>query len=81
MMIQYMRARAAGRQSKPYAETNDFNQQIIEAAGVYQRQLVDGSATGYMPVEVAAFIAGACWARQVLASGTKKYRYRPETRA
>jgi hypothetical protein len=68
IMIQYMRTRAAGRQSKPYAETSDFNQRIVDAAGVYQRQLVDGSARGYMPVEVAAFVAGACWARQLLAS-------------
>jgi hypothetical protein len=55
------------RKSEPDVRTNDFELEMLEAARIYQQQLLDGRAQAYMPAEVAAFIAGACWARQVLA--------------
>jgi hypothetical protein len=44
---------------------------MLEAARIYHLQLAHGRAKGYMPVEVAAFIAGACWAKQVLVGERK----------
>ena len=43
-----------------------FDLEMVEAARFYQLQHAYGRAKSYIPVEVAAFIAGACWARQVL---------------
>jgi hypothetical protein len=44
---------------------------MLEAARIYHLQLAHGQAKGYMPVEVAAFIAGACWAKQVIVAEGK----------
>jgi len=45
---------------------------MVEAALVYYQELAHGQAKGYVPVEVAAFIAGACWARQLLLGEEKE---------
>jgi len=39
---------------------------MLDAARVYHLHVAHGQAKGYVPVEVAAFIAGACWAKQVI---------------
>jgi hypothetical protein len=46
---------------------NDFDSSVVEAAWTYHIQIGVGGDKGCVPLEVAAFIAGACWARQVLA--------------
>jgi len=46
---------------------DDFDSSVVEAAWAYHMQIGVGGDKGYVPVELAAFIAGACWARQVLA--------------
>jgi hypothetical protein len=58
--------RQAGRQSNLNLGTDDFDSSVVEAAWAYHVQIRAGNAKGYVPVEVAAFIAGACWAKQVL---------------
>jgi hypothetical protein len=60
--------RKARRQSNPDLETDNFDSSVIEAAWTYHRQIGAGYAKGNVPGEVAAFIAGACWARVVLKS-------------
>lgn len=64
--------RQAQRQSKPNLGRNAFDLKMLEAARFYHLQLAHGQAKGYMPVEVSAFIAGACWAKQVLMSCEKE---------
>jgi hypothetical protein len=54
------------RQLEPDLGTDDFDSSVVEAAWAYHVQIRAGNAKGYVPVEVAAFIAGACWAKQVL---------------
>ena len=54
------------RQPKPNLGTEDFDSAVVEAAWAYHVQIRAGNAKGYVPVELAAFIAGACWAKQVL---------------
>jgi hypothetical protein len=58
--------------SKPDLGTNDFDSSVVQAAYAYHRQIGAGHAKGNVPVEVAAFIAGACWARQVVLGGENK---------
>jgi hypothetical protein len=60
--------RKARRRSKSNLGTDNFDSSVIEAAWAYHRQIGAGHAKGHVPVEVAAFIAGACWAKQVLKS-------------
>jgi hypothetical protein len=60
--------RKARWQSKSNSGTDNFDSSVIEAAWAYQRQIGAGGAKGHVPVEVAAFIAGACWAREALKS-------------
>jgi hypothetical protein len=55
------------RQSKPNLGTDSFDAEMVEAALIYYRERVADLARGEIPVEVVAFVAGACWARQVLA--------------
>jgi hypothetical protein len=43
-----------------------FEAEMVEAARFYNLQATLGQAKGYVPPAEAAFIAGACWARQVL---------------
>ena len=61
------------RESKPNLGADDFDSSVVEAAWTYHQQ-IDAGAKGRVPVEVAAFIAGACWAKQVLKSGEKEDR-------
>jgi hypothetical protein len=63
--------RRAERQSKSNLGTGDFDSSVVEAARAYHMQFSALYAKSHTPVEVAAFIAGACWARQVLV-GEKK---------
>jgi hypothetical protein len=58
--------RTAQRQSTSDLGTDNFDSSVVEAAWAYHRRIGAGGVKGYIPVEVAAFIAGACWARQVL---------------
>jgi hypothetical protein len=60
------------RQSESNLGTDSFDAEMVEAALVYHWELAPGRANGYVPVDVAAFIAGACWARQVLLGDEKK---------
>jgi hypothetical protein len=53
-------------QSESNLGTDNFDAEMVEAALVYHRVLAPGRAKGYVPVEAAAFIVEACWARQVL---------------
>jgi hypothetical protein len=46
--------------------TNDFDSSVVQAAWAYHRQIGVGGPKSNVPVELAAFIAGACWARQVI---------------
>jgi hypothetical protein len=39
---------------------------VVEAALTYHLQVSARDAKGKVPVEVAAFIAGACWVKEVL---------------
>ena len=54
--------------SQPFG-TDVFDSEIVEAALVYHRELAKAKD---WPAEVRAFIAGACWARQVLLGEGKK---------
>jgi hypothetical protein len=64
--------RISGRRSDSNLGKDDFDSSVVEAAWTYHMQIgVDGDK-GYIPVEVAAFIAGACWARQVLLGDEKE---------
>jgi hypothetical protein len=63
--------RKAQRQSGSKLGTENFDSSVVEAAWTYHAQIGAGHAKGNVPVEVAAFITGACWARQVLV-GEKK---------
>ena len=47
------------------AKDYKFDSSVIEAVWAYHVQIRAAPAKGYVPVEVAAFIAGACWAKQV----------------
>jgi hypothetical protein len=51
---------------------NAFDSEMLEAARVYHLHLAHRQAKGYMPTEVAAFIAGACWAKAFVAEGNDK---------
>ena len=62
------------RQSDSNLGTDNFDSSVVEAAWTYHQQIDAGDAKGHVPVEVAAFIAGACWAKQVLKSGEKEDR-------
>jgi hypothetical protein len=44
---------------------DSFDWELVEAAWCHHRQ-VCAEVKAHVPSEVAAFIAGACWARQVL---------------
>ena len=55
-----------GRQPKPDLGTENFDSAVVQAAYTYHRQIGAGHAKGNVPIEVAAFSAGACWAKEVL---------------
>jgi hypothetical protein len=59
------------RQPKPDLGIESFDSAVVQAAYAYHVQ-IGGHARGNVPVEVAAFIAGACWVRQVLVGGENK---------
>jgi hypothetical protein len=59
--------RMTERRSDSNFEQDDFDSSVVEAAWTYHMQIGLGGDKAYVPVELAAFIAGACWARQVLA--------------
>jgi hypothetical protein len=63
--------RKSQRQSRSNLGTEDFDSLVVEAAWVYHRQ-IGSQAKANMPVEVAAFIAGACWGAHMLVAGTKE---------
>jgi hypothetical protein len=50
--------------------TDDFDSSVVQAAWTYHR-LIGGHAKGNVPTEVAAFIAGACLAKEVLVGERK----------
>jgi hypothetical protein len=47
--------------------TENFDSSVLEAAWIYHRQIGGSHAKGNVPVEVAAFLAGACWAHLLVA--------------
>jgi hypothetical protein len=59
--------RKARQQSKPNLRTDNFDSSVVQAAWTYDQQIGAGYAKGNVRAEVAAFIAGACWAKEVLA--------------
>src|SRR6516165_11292152 len=67
----------ARRQSESNPGTDNFDAEMVEAALVYYRELAPRRANGYIPIEVAAFIAGACWARQVLVGEERRNKLDP----
>jgi hypothetical protein len=56
--------------SQPNLGTDSFDSSVVEAAWAYHRQ-IGCRAKGNVPVEVAAFIAGACLAKEVLVGERK----------
>jgi hypothetical protein len=56
----------AQQQSKPNLSMDAFEVEMVEAARFYNLQATRGQAKGYLPPAEAAFIAGACWANEVL---------------
>jgi hypothetical protein len=54
------------RQLERDLETDDFDSSVVQAAWAYHTQIGVGGPKSNVPVELAAFIAGACWAKQVL---------------
>jgi len=54
-------------ESKSNLGTDNFDSSVVQAAWTYHRQIGGSHAKGNVPVEVAAFIAGACWARMLVA--------------
>jgi hypothetical protein len=66
-----MPVRLTHRDERTKLKADNFDSSIVEAARAYHLQIGAGHAKGYMPAEIAAFIAGACWARQILI-GEKK---------
>jgi hypothetical protein len=62
--------RVERQQSKPSLGTENFDSSVVQAAWAYHRH-IGGHAKGNVPVEVAAFIAGACWAKEVLVGERK----------
>jgi hypothetical protein len=59
-------------QSESNLGTDSFDAEMVEAALIYHRERVANLARGEVPVEVVAFVAGACWARQVLLGDDKE---------
>jgi hypothetical protein len=53
---------------------DNFDSSSVEAAWTYHRQIGGSHAKGNVPVEVAAFLAGACWAKQVFAEHDEELR-------
>ena len=58
------------RQLERDLATDNFDSSVLEAAWTYHRQ-IGCHAKGNVPVEVAAFIAGACLAKEVLVGERK----------
>jgi uncharacterized membrane protein len=58
--------RETRRQSRSNLGTENFDSSVVEAAWTYHRQIGDSHAKGNVPVEVAAFLAGACWGARML---------------
>jgi hypothetical protein len=64
--IELLRMQKAQQQSKPNLRMDAFEAEMVEAARFYNLQATRGQAKGYVPPVEAAFIAGACWAKEVL---------------
>jgi hypothetical protein len=62
--------RTMRRQLERDLGTDDFDSSVVQAAWAYHVQIGSG-AKGNVPVELAAFIAGACWARQMIVAEGK----------
>jgi hypothetical protein len=58
--------RTTRRQLERDLGTDDFDSSVVQAAWAYHTQIGVGGPKSNVPVELAAFIAGACWAKQVL---------------
>ena len=65
--------RKARQQSNADLGTDNFDSSVFQAAWAYHQQIGAHHAKGNLPVEVAAFVAGACWAKQLLKSCEKEY--------
>jgi hypothetical protein len=60
------------RQRESNFGADSFDAEMVEAALIYHQERVADLARGEVPVEVVAFVAGACWARQVLLGDDKE---------
>ena len=56
-------------ESKSNLGTDNFDSSVVQAAWAYHMQIGVGGPKSNVSVELAAFIAGACWAKQVLVGG------------
>jgi hypothetical protein len=56
----------APRRSKANLKIDTFEAEMVDAARLYQLQVTQGNAKGYVAPEIAAFICRRCCARQVL---------------
>jgi hypothetical protein len=61
------------RQPNPDLRTDNFDSSVFQAAWAYHQQIGAHHAKGNVPVEVPAFIAGACLAKQLLKSCENEY--------
>jgi hypothetical protein len=64
--------RTARCQSNSDLGTDNFDSSVVQAAWAYHQQIGGSNAKGNVPVEGAAFIAGACWAKQMLVKERKE---------
>ena len=63
--------RTTRRQLERDLGTDDFDSSVVQAAWAYHMQIGVGGPKSNVPVELAAFIAGACWAKEVLVGERK----------
>jgi hypothetical protein len=66
--------RKSQRQSSSNLRTEDFDSSVVDAAWAYHEQIGGSHAKGTVPVEVAAFIAGACWSAYMLVAEKEEQR-------
>jgi hypothetical protein len=66
--------RPSRRQSNSNLATDNFDSSVLQAAWAYHQQIGAHHAKANVPVEVPAFLAGACWAKQLLKSCEKEYK-------
>jgi hypothetical protein len=56
----------ASQRSNSSLERENFDSSVVEAAWAYHRRIGGSHTKRNTPVEVVAFIAGACWGAHIL---------------